>query len=733
MKRSKSRINSSYGQSLNQCMDIERCQEELLRSRMKYNKLNQNYIELKVEYNKLEKDYKFNIKIIEAIEKESNMKALSEFLEDPKIDNVNENNIDNIEKLKENCLSKTTIKILKEKSIYENLKLEIMNLRDELKAKEKIIDDLKNSIKTTKYKELDNKFAQTYQELNAIKARNEVLESMQTDYVNSKNQIIFLLKQIDLYKKDNKKLKELYEKILFDFQNISKEKEEIENIKNFNDEKIKALVNKNQNMKTKLDDMKNRNIAYYEELEKYRNYNKGYIDKMVSKKEKEIAQYRNQITQLKLEIYSLQKKLEEKNKINLNIINAGFKKIKKVNKKDKDLRKTDSDFFITKPKGLFGIDKKLSNEKIVINSKPVNKTIESINPQKENKIFKIKISKDSENKNELSDIVNNYDEKKLLKNIVIKDENKENDIKNISNEKNLNSEPKKEESINKEEKNEEQDNQEQQEQQNQKEQSDQKEQIEQKDKSEEKEPVQQYDTSTKNNNLNILSKLLNEDSKNIESDNININSNNNNNDIKAENIMDNEPNNNNEKNEKDKNISNQKEEEKENLENNDNEHESYKGRQKYNEEEIVAMNSNTNKDNKKDESSYGYNDFDSNIDKKNSIKEKDKNNIIINSEQDNNNIKNENTASVEQKFDSDENEKNQVKETNTKNYNSLEANLLSEEQKQIENEERKNNDEYNNNENVNDENNIEENNINDNNEEYKFSSVNDELLSEENI
>ena len=129
--------------------------------------------------------------------------------------------------------------------------------------------------------------------------------------------------------------------------------------------------------------------------------------------------------------------------------------------------------------------------------------------------------------------------------------------------------------------------------------------------------MQQHDTSTKNNNLNILSKLLNEDTKNIESDNININSNNNNNDINAENIMDNEPNNNNEKNEKDKNISNQKEEEKENLENNDNEHESYKGRQKYNEEEIVAMISNTNKDNKKDESSYGYNDFDSNIDKKN--------------------------------------------------------------------------------------------------------------------
>ena len=105
---------------------------------------------------------------------------------------------------------------------------------------------------------------------------------MQTDYVNSKNQIIFLLKQIDLYKKDNKKLKELYEKILFDFQNISKEKEEIENIKNFNDEKIKSLLNKNQNMKIKLEDIKNKNLAYYDELEKIRNNNKGYIDKIIA-------------------------------------------------------------------------------------------------------------------------------------------------------------------------------------------------------------------------------------------------------------------------------------------------------------------------------------------------------------------------------------------------------------------------------------------------------------------
>jgi hypothetical protein len=179
---------------------------------------------------------------MESIIKESNIAALSEFLEGPKIYNTNNENNNN-EMLNQNSLSKTTIKILKEKSIYERLKLEIMNLRDELKIKENTIEDLKNSIKTSKFRKLDNKVAQTFKEPSAVKARNEVLETMQVDYVNSKNQIIFLLKQIDLYKKDNKKQKELYEKLLFDYQNIVKEREEYLNIKNLNDEiKEKNLI-----------------------------------------------------------------------------------------------------------------------------------------------------------------------------------------------------------------------------------------------------------------------------------------------------------------------------------------------------------------------------------------------------------------------------------------------------------------------------------------------------------
>ena len=784
MKRSKSRINSSFGISINQGMDIERCQEELLRARIKYNKLNQNYLELKVEYNKLEKDYKYNIKIIEAVIKESNIKALSDFLEDPKIDisnNINENNKDNNEITKDNCLSKTTIKILKEKSIYDRLKLEIMNLRDELREKEKIIEELKNSIKTSKFRELDTKFAQTYQELNAIKARNELLESMQADYVNSKNQIIFLLKQIDLYKKDNKKLRELYEKMILDYQNISKEKEEIENIKNINDEKIKSLLNKNQNMKIKLEDIKNKNLAYYDELEKIRNNNKGYIDKIIAKKDKEISQYKNQITQLKLEIHSLQKKLEEKNKINIKSANiSGVKKIKKIykNKKDNELRKTDSDFFVTKPKGVFSNEKKISNDKIIIDSKSINnKTIGNFNHHRDKNIFKIKVIKDSENKHELSDLTNNCCENKLLKNIIIKDAKKENDIKNKSKEDNINikinleKEKEKEELINKQE-----------------EKNEQQEMKEQNSPTEKKEQEGEQETSTRNNN--ILSKLLKEETDNYESNNINninLNSNNNHN-LKTDNIMkeqniskeNNKENNNNIINEKqnekleekekekieekfEEKIENKKEEEKieenidnkeeekveenkeekqnekleENLENKEekkleekieekenveNEYISNLRKQKYNEEDIVV---NTSKD-KDENNSYEYNDFDSNIDKKNSnsLKEKNNNNEINNEQQDKNDIKNVNTASVEQKMESEEKEKNQIKENNTNNINSKESNnLLSDEQKQMEKEEEKNEEE----------NYDEEKNLEENKEEYKFSSVNEDLLSEEMI
>ena len=646
MKRSKSLINSSYDGS--QCMDIERCQDELLKSRKRYNKLNQKYLELKVEYNKLEKDYRYNVRIMESIIKESNIAALSEFLEDPKFNNTNTTNEkekekeNNNEMIKENSLSKTTIKILKEKSIYERLKLEIMNLRDELKTKEDTIDDLKNSAKATKFRELDNKFALMYQELNTVKARNQVLETMQADYVNSKNQIIFLLKQIDLYKKDNKKLKELYEKILFDYQNITKQKEEMENSKNLYEDRIKALINKNNSLKIKLEDLRIKNIAYYEEIDKYKNLNQSNIDKLLLRKEKEISQYRGQITQLKMEIGTLQKRADERTKNSINSATVtGFKKIKPIyqNKKDniKELRKTDSDFFVTKPKTIFGNEKK-----IVINSKIMKKNNDENKFDKKISKIKIKDNKEDsssmkvENKQENSDILNNYYDKKIPN---IKGGKNMNDKKTTANEEDINIEYKKEDTIDKDEK-------------------------------------QQKEENDETNKENNISKELNEDSKKYEN-------NNNEKSIKSQNEekeLENEGSDEIKKIDEDKDKSQENENiinNKEKSEDNKNENISNEGiKGKYNEEEII-VNMSKDKDDKinkdkKNESSYGYNDFESNFDKQNTLKENNNSNINNNLESElKNNTNDINIQSIEPKNDPEEknnladNLDNKLKESNT--------------------------------------------------------------------
>ena len=755
MKRSKSRVNSSF--DLTQCMDIERCQEELLKIRTKYNKLNQNYLQLKVEYNKLQKSYRHNIAIIQSIIKEANIAALSEYLEDPKMNLTNKiNENDNNDIIKQNSLSKTTIKILKEKSIYEKLKLEIMSLRDEIKSKENTINDLKDNAKTSKFRELDNKYAQIFQEYNAVKARNQVLETMQIDYVNSKNQILFLLKQIDLYKKENKKLKELYEKILFDFQNISREKDVIENSKNTNEERVRALMNKNQSLKIKYDDLRLKNLAYYEELEKYKNISQGQIDKILNRKEKEISQYRNQIVQLKMEISDLQRKAEERNKISINSANnTGFKQVKQIfpNKKEnnKELRKTDSDFFVTNPKSVIPNDKK----KIVINSK-----ISEIKHEKKITIIKIRDNKEGispiklEDKHDNSDILNNYYEKK---NSFIKGEKNINDKKTTTYEEdiNINLDNKREDTNNK----------------------DQKEKFEEKEKniqennniSKEVKVDDVMDNNNNEKNINIDNKIDTNNKKiEKESEFEEENEEEDNDHQKKENNMyieDNKEEINEKEKEKDNEMDKgkeegkdkekekekekeiekekEKEDEKDNLINNNEKSEEMKKSeenkskefiQKYKEDEIVANISNdndkSNNKEKKNESTYGYNDFESNLDQRSSFKQNSNTNNLNNIINDPKDMKDMKTLSLEQNNNSNNGAKNSRNDSKVKNSSEDNKNKIFKESNIIEGEQKSQSKDNI----ISQEKSVkkDEEKKEEGDEEYKFSSRNEEL-SEQNI
>ena len=237
---------------------------------------------------------------------------------------------------------------------------------------------------------------------------------MQVDYVNSKKQIIFLLKQIDLYKKENKKLKELYDKILFDYQNITKQKQIIANSRNLYEEKIKALITRNNGLKIKLEELKNRNYEYYEELENFKNLNQSQIDKILSRKDKEINQYRGQISQLKMEIGNLKNNINNDSMMGLQKMNPIY-----VKKDLKELRKTDSDFF-----GENQNKNNANSKKITINSKTTKKSINDNKYEKKIRMIKIKDNKEdissirAESKNDINDISNNfYDQNNSVKDI----------------------------------------------------------------------------------------------------------------------------------------------------------------------------------------------------------------------------------------------------------------------------------------------------------------------------
>ncbi len=140
-----------------------------------------------------------------------------------------------------------------------------MGLKDELREKENIIEELKKNVKTSKFKELDYKYAEVFKELNMVKNRNDYLENIQQDYINSKNQIIFLLQQIDLYKKDNKRQKEQIEKLLLVNQNSIMKKEENDNQKNAEEQKIKMLKYENEKLKKRVKEIEKQQLKYLEE------------------------------------------------------------------------------------------------------------------------------------------------------------------------------------------------------------------------------------------------------------------------------------------------------------------------------------------------------------------------------------------------------------------------------------------------------------------------------------
>ena len=402
-------------------IDVDKYRDELIKLKQELNKRNKEYQELKVEYLKLEKDNKSNLKLIELIICESDSSGTSNnVMNTNPFYNLNDNNKVNFEdnlmfKEKENDnillkddkniktknLCKQTIKKLKDKYLYSKMKEEIMHLREEISEKDTLMSHLKSNSKIIKLRELDNKYADTYQELVQLRDKFKKVENIKQDYLFAKNKMSNLFQQLDFYKKQGKKQKEQLEKVSLQNQNYMKIIENNESQKNIEENKRKYYKGENEKLKKQIKDLSEQNYNLLGEIQKFRD-----------KSNKALAKIKNENKKLKEENEKYKKEIE-----NLK---------KKLLEKDKDNNNKD-DFFMTSAK--------------IVGESNANK-----NDIKENKDYKE--NKDNINENEISVLEKNYEDKKL--------EPKDIEIMDFQNETEKNNEKKEEKNEIKEEQKEEQ-------------------------------------------------------------------------------------------------------------------------------------------------------------------------------------------------------------------------------------------------------------------------------------
>lgn len=402
-------------------IDVDKYRDELIKLKQELNKRNKEYQELKVEYLKLEKDNKSNLKLIELIICESDSSGTSNnVMNTNPFYNLNDNNKVNFEdnlmfKEKENDnillkddkniktknLCKQTIKKLKDKYLYSKMKEEIMHLREEISEKDTLMSHLKSNSKIIKLRELDNKYADTYQELVQLRDKFKKVENIKQDYLFAKNKMSNLFQQLDFYKKQGKKQKEQLEKVSLQNQNYMKIIENNESQKNIEENKRKYYKGENEKLKKQIKDLSEQNYNLL-----------GEIQKLRDKSNKALAKFKNENKKLKEENEKYKKEIE-----NLK---------KKLLEKDKDNNNKD-DFFMTSAK--------------IVGESNANK-----NDIKENKDYKE--NKDNINENEISVLEKNYEDKKL--------EPKDIEIMDFQNETEKNNEKKEEKNEIKEEQKEEQ-------------------------------------------------------------------------------------------------------------------------------------------------------------------------------------------------------------------------------------------------------------------------------------
>ena len=375
-------------------VDVDKYRDELIKLKQELNKRNKEYQELKVECQKLGKENKSNMKLMELVLYESKLNTkpnqnlnISDII---KMNDNNKNNVDenanhkvnNMINLKEDKninpknLCKQTIKKLKDKYLYAKMREEINHLKEEISERDTLMVHLKNSSKIIRLRELDNKYADTYNELIELKDKYKKVENIKQDYYLAQNKMLNLFQQLDYYKKQTKIQKEQLEKISLENKNYAKIIENNESQKNIEENKKKYYKSENEKLKKQIKELSEINYNLIGEAQKLR-----------GKTDKNLIKIKNENKKLKEENQKYKKEIERLTKI--------------IADKEKEKPKPQDDFFMT-------------SAKIVV----------------ENNDNKIEEKKENINANEISILEKQNEEKKLdAKDIEIMDLKSENEKK----------------------------------------------------------------------------------------------------------------------------------------------------------------------------------------------------------------------------------------------------------------------------------------------------------------
>ena len=264
--------------------EVEIYQDEILKLKMELNKKTFEFQELRIEYNRLDKAYKSNIILLEKLINEANSNILSN------LSNDKDNEITNQEFINKNKTSKNTSKsiennkninyknktitarnnllsIINRNHLNQKLQQEIIDLKNEIKVKESIINNYKNNANVLKYKELDKKYSKIFSEFIQTRENNDKLkdlcETLNTKINNYKQKVKALNyknKQIENENEALKKKLSLYENKQDNSINSDNNSHQLNQKKNNNDkdediqtlkDKINSLIEENKKLKEK--------------------------------------------------------------------------------------------------------------------------------------------------------------------------------------------------------------------------------------------------------------------------------------------------------------------------------------------------------------------------------------------------------------------------------------------------------------------------------------------------